>query len=79
MSYAYITLFISCKYDRQLHRIMVSNIEIYWIPITSMLINISRHVADKGHSGMSCVHVVSRYLPHTRLELFDSLIKCNLI
>ena len=54
-----------------------SKIEIYYTPIQFSWTNIPRHVADKGHSGMPCVHVVSRYLLHVRLELFDSL--CNLI
>ena len=54
-----------------------SKIEIYYTPIQSFWTNIPRHVADKGHSGIPCVHVVSRCLPHVRLELFDSL--CNLI
>ena len=52
-------------------------IEIYYTPIQSFWTNIPRHVADKGHSGMPCVHVVSIYLPHMRLVPFDSL--CNLL
>ena len=64
--YNYIKFLITVFYDRK-----------YYIPIKSFLTNIPRHVADKGHSGMPCVHVVSRCLPHVRFELFDSL--CNLI
>ena len=50
-----------------------SEIEIYYTPIKSFWTNIPRHVADKGHSCMPCVHVINRCLPHLRLELFDSL------
>ena len=50
---------------------------IYYIPIKSFWTNILRYVDDKGHSCMPCVYVVSRCLPHVRLELYDSL--CNLI
>ena len=55
----------------------IENIILYNLPIKSFWTNIRRHVADKGHSGMPCLHVVSRCLPHVRLEIFNSL--CNLI
>ena len=76
LSYVYLTLLIACIHDRQFYLITVFKIEIYYTPIKSFWTNIPRHVADKGHSGMPCVHMVSRCLPHVRLKLFDSL--CNL-
>ena len=47
-------------------------IDIHYILIQLFGTNIPIHVADKGYSGMPCMHAVSRYLLHMTLDLFYS-------
>ena len=78
LSYMYLMLFRACTmYIAHMTVnstiLRFSKIEIYYKPIKSFWNITPRHITDKLHSGMPCMHVLSRYLPHLRLELFYSL------